>query len=239
MSQTLEIACDESGAEGEKLVGGNSDVFAHASVLMDAETATACVAELRERAPTPATEYRASHVLRGKHRAALLWLLGPEGPVLGKVRVFLTDKLFYVAGKVTGLLEDDHAPRLGLDPHAAATAAVLYREGPGPSAPSGGRPCSTPSTTCCGPRTARASPPRSRRRSGWSRSCAGPVARQARSWSRCGGPAPGWPTSASGCWPTRTSSPRSTRSSRPSSRRSRTGARAAAPSRSCTTGRRH
>ncbi|WP_233223630.1 hypothetical protein [Amycolatopsis sp. BJA-103] len=26
----LEIACDESGSEGEKLIGGQTDVFAHA-----------------------------------------------------------------------------------------------------------------------------------------------------------------------------------------------------------------
>ncbi|WP_235854880.1 hypothetical protein [Nonomuraea aridisoli] len=125
----VEIACDESGSEGEKLVGGNSDVFAHAGVLMDAATAAAVVAELRERAPTPAVEYRAGHVLREKHRAALLWLLGPEGPALGRVHVFLTDKTFYVAGKVAGLLSPDHAPRLGLDPQAEATARTLYREG--------------------------------------------------------------------------------------------------------------
>ncbi|TYB64834.1 hypothetical protein FXF51_20510 [Nonomuraea sp. PA05] len=129
MSHPLDIACDESGAEGEKLVGGNSDVFTHASVLMDARAATACIGELRERAPTPASQYCAGHVLRDKHRAALLWLLGPRGPVLGNVRVFLTDKVFYAVGKVAGLLQEDHEPRLGLDPRAVATAAVLYREG--------------------------------------------------------------------------------------------------------------
>ncbi|MEV0621883.1 hypothetical protein AB0I81_51790 [Nonomuraea sp. NPDC050404] len=129
MSEPLEIACDESGSEGEKLVGGNSDVFTHAGVLMSAEAAAGCVAELRERAPTPATEYRAGHVLREKYRPALLWLLGPDGPVLGNVRVFLTDKPFYVVGKVAGLLQEDHAPRLGLDPRAEATAVTLYREG--------------------------------------------------------------------------------------------------------------
>ncbi|MGP4101324.1 hypothetical protein [Nonomuraea sp. KM90] len=130
MSELREIACDESGAEGEKLVGGNTDVFAHASVLMTAAAAADCIGELRERAPTPADEYCAGHVLRGKHRAALLWLLGPHGPVLGNVRVFLTDKTFYVAGKIAGLLEEDHAPRIGLDPHARATAVTLCREGP-------------------------------------------------------------------------------------------------------------
>lgn len=97
---------------------------------MDAASAAACVGELRVRAPTPATEYNACHVLRGKHRAALLWLLGPDGPVLGKVRVCVTDKLFYVVGKIAGLLQEDHAPRLGLDPRARPTAVTLYREGP-------------------------------------------------------------------------------------------------------------
>ncbi|MEV0387435.1 hypothetical protein [Nonomuraea sp. NPDC050643] len=129
MSEPLEIACDESGAEGEKLVGGNSDVFAHASVLIDAAAAADCVRELRERAPTPANEYRAGHVLRDKYRPALLWLLGPHGPVLGNVRVFLTDKIFYVAGKVAELLDEDHTSRIGLDPRAWATATALYREG--------------------------------------------------------------------------------------------------------------
>ncbi|MFG2074663.1 hypothetical protein [Nonomuraea maritima] len=125
----VEIACDESGSEGEKLVGGNSDVFAHASVGLDSAAAAAAVAELRVRAPTPAVEYRANHVLRRKHRAALLWLLGPDGPTLGRVHVFLVDKTFYAVGKVTALLSADHAPRVGLDPAAEATAMTLYREG--------------------------------------------------------------------------------------------------------------
>lgn len=28
----LEVACDESGSDGENLTGGNTDVFAHAGV---------------------------------------------------------------------------------------------------------------------------------------------------------------------------------------------------------------
>ncbi|HEX4815010.1 MAG TPA: hypothetical protein VFV66_19895 [Nonomuraea sp.] len=125
MSQTLEIVCDESGAEGEKLVGGNTDVFAHASVLMDLATAEAVIGELRGvRAPTPASEYGATHVLRAKHRAALWWLLGPDGPVLGHTHVYLVDKAFLMIGKVAGLLGADpwHDPR--------PTALTLYREGP-------------------------------------------------------------------------------------------------------------
>jgi len=36
----VQIACDESGYEGEKLIGGMTDVFAHASVRVDGVSAT-------------------------------------------------------------------------------------------------------------------------------------------------------------------------------------------------------
>ncbi|TMR89854.1 hypothetical protein [Nonomuraea basaltis] len=127
----LEIACDESGAEGEKLVGGNTDVFAHASVQLDLGSAEECMRELRARAPSPVTEYKANHILREKHRAALRWLLGPAGPVLGHVHVYLTDKAFLVVGKVAGLMAGaDPVPGLRLDPETGAMAVALYREGP-------------------------------------------------------------------------------------------------------------
>jgi hypothetical protein len=96
----LEIACDESGYEGERLVGGVTDVFAHASVRMDEETAVRCVAELRERIRSPATVYKAGHVLRSKHRPVLLWLLGPDGPLLGNAFVHLVDKTYFLASSL-------------------------------------------------------------------------------------------------------------------------------------------
>jgi len=98
------IACDESGYEGEKLVGGVTDVFAHASVGLDEVTAAECVAELRRRIRSPATEYKANHVLRSKNRQVLLWLLGPSGPLLGSVRVQLVDKAFFLISRLTELL---------------------------------------------------------------------------------------------------------------------------------------
>ncbi|MEO3872089.1 hypothetical protein ABGB18_25015 [Nonomuraea sp. B12E4] len=128
--EPVEIGCDESGAEGEKLVGGNTDVFAHASVMMDLDSAAACIGELRARAPSPVTEYKANHILREKHRAALRWLLGPDGPVLGHVRVYLTDKTFLVIGKVVELLAPDGTPGPFPDDPSQGMAAVLYREGP-------------------------------------------------------------------------------------------------------------
>jgi hypothetical protein len=96
----VDIACDESGYEGEKLIGGVTDVFAHAAVRLDEESAARCIKELRERIRSPATEYKANHVLRSKHRPVLIWLLGPSGPLLGQARVQLVDKAFFLVSRL-------------------------------------------------------------------------------------------------------------------------------------------
>jgi hypothetical protein len=111
---SLEIACDESGHDGERLIGATTDVFAHASVHLDTEAATACMRELRDRIRSPATEYKANHVLREKHRAVLTWLLGPTGPLHGHTHVYLIDKAFHVVGKVIDLLVGEPAMTLAL-----------------------------------------------------------------------------------------------------------------------------
>lgn len=103
----LEIACDESGYEGEKLIGGTTDVFAHGSVHLDLPTAKDCVTELRRRIRSPATEYKANHLLREKHRAVLTWFLGPSGPVLGNAHVYLVDRAFFVVSRVIELFADE------------------------------------------------------------------------------------------------------------------------------------
>ncbi|MEV6860530.1 DUF3800 domain-containing protein [Streptosporangium subroseum] len=129
----LEIACDESGSEGEKLIGGNTDVFAHAGVRLSVESAAECIRETRDRIRSPAMEYKANHLLREKNRPVLKWLLGPLGPIHGNAYVHLTDKTFFAIGKMVDLLvgEVTYAARMGLyrDEHAEAMAVVLYREG--------------------------------------------------------------------------------------------------------------
>jgi hypothetical protein len=119
--QPVELACDESGYEGEKLIRTTTDVFAHASVRLDPGRAADCMRELRDRIRSPALEYKANHLLREKHRPVLVWLLGPAAPLLGEARVYLIDKAFFVVGTVLDvLLADD------------AAARTLYRErGPG------------------------------------------------------------------------------------------------------------
>lgn len=120
---TLEIACDESGSEGEKLIGGNTEVFAHAGVLLTEEAAAECIRETRERIRSPATEYKANHLLRSKHRAVLVWLLSPTGPIYGRARVYLADKAFFAVLKIFEIAYDG--------PRGEALAVELYRAGPG------------------------------------------------------------------------------------------------------------
>ena len=122
-----EIACDESGYEGEKLIGGTTDVFAHASVSMDARAAWECIQELRDRIRSPAVEYKANHVLRAKHRAVLTWLLGPTGPLLDRAHVYLVEKSFLIVANVVRLLVD--RTDQGRQPDSLEAALVLYRTG--------------------------------------------------------------------------------------------------------------
>ena len=131
--QPLEVACDESGHEGENLARAVTDVFAHASVGLDAEAAAACIQEIRDRIRSPATEYKANHLLRAKHRAVLVWLLGTSGPMLGNARVHLTEKSYFVVARVVDLLlgEAAYQASTGLyqDPRTGAITDSLYRDG--------------------------------------------------------------------------------------------------------------
>ncbi|GAA3795548.1 hypothetical protein GCM10022226_13620 [Sphaerisporangium flaviroseum] len=129
----LEIACDESGSEGEKLIGGNTDVFAHAGIRLSAEVAAECIQEIRGRIRSPATEYKANHLLREKHRPVLKWLLGPSSPIHGNAHVYLADKAFFAVGRVIDLLVGEISYTAGAgsyqDQRSKDMAVTLYREG--------------------------------------------------------------------------------------------------------------
>ncbi|GHJ46783.1 hypothetical protein Cs7R123_41250 [Catellatospora sp. TT07R-123] len=135
----VEIACDESGYEGEKLIGTTTAVFAHAGLDLDAAAAEDCMRELRERIRSPATEYKANHLLRDKHRRVLVWLLGEQAPLVGHAHVFLLDKAFYVLGKVADLLlaAPQAALGVGLSADGAARQAARVLYGARPALPAG------------------------------------------------------------------------------------------------------
>ncbi|MFJ5532808.1 DUF3800 domain-containing protein [Streptomyces sp. NPDC093261] len=109
-----EVACDESGSDGENLTSGNTDVFAHASVHLPLPSAAAHVQEIRDRIRSPAEEYKAAHLLREKHRSVLEWLLGTSGPLYGHAHVLLVEKSFFVVERMVDLLLGDPAPALRL-----------------------------------------------------------------------------------------------------------------------------
>lgn len=129
-----ELFCDESGYEGENLVGGITDVFAHASVAVPAADAADCIRELRDRIRSPATVYKANHLQREKHRGTMLWFLGPDGPLPGRARVHLTEKAFFAVARIVDLLvsgtDPADAPAMLRGAHARGPAGALYREGP-------------------------------------------------------------------------------------------------------------
>lgn len=109
LAGVTEIACDESGSDGENLTGGNTDVFAHGSVDVPRADAAAAIREIRDRIRSPAEEYKANHLLREKHRAVLEWTLGPSGPLHGRAYVHLTEKTFFMVERVVDLLLGDPA----------------------------------------------------------------------------------------------------------------------------------
>ncbi|WP_326565465.1 DUF3800 domain-containing protein [Amycolatopsis rhabdoformis] len=124
------IACDESGSEGVNLIGANTSVFAHAGVRIGTADAADCVAELRERIGSPALEYKANHLLRAKNRAALVWFLGPSGPLAGRAGVVLVDKALFLTGKVVDLLVDRVPYPECLRRRPDARARALHVDGP-------------------------------------------------------------------------------------------------------------
>lgn len=119
----VEIACDESGSEGGKLVGGTTDVFAHASVAVAHDVAVSWLDEVRLRARSPAAEVKASVVLRGQNRPVLRDLLGPDGPFVADgtpvAHVHLVEKRFLLVQRFLTLL--------GLDGPTDPAPAEVHR----------------------------------------------------------------------------------------------------------------
>lgn len=94
-TRLVEIVCDESGAEGEHLVGGETTVFSHSSIQLTVAQAARILAEVRERIGTPiTTEYKASRLMR--NREVVTWLLNEAGPIHGLARVYLLDKAYFL-----------------------------------------------------------------------------------------------------------------------------------------------
>lgn len=96
----IEVACDESGNDGENLFGGNATVFAHGSVAIASEEAESLMAELRHRTKARTVELKSRDLLKPKNLDSAQWLLRHSAVAdhslvnLTEKRYFLTCKLF-------------------------------------------------------------------------------------------------------------------------------------------------
>jgi len=90
-------------------VAGTTRTFSYASVVVGRAEAEATVAELRERIGSPATEYKATHLLRPRSAPALHWFLSAAGPVAGRSHVVLVDKPLFLVRRFAGQLQAGYA----------------------------------------------------------------------------------------------------------------------------------
>jgi Protein of unknown function (DUF3800) len=129
---TVEIACDESGCEGDHLIGAVTEAFAYGSVHIDTADAAETIRRIRAEIGSPAVEYKSNHLLRSRSRPTLRWFLGPHGPVHGRARVCLVDKALFVAIRIVELLvtgvADTARLGVGVDLAAVETGAALHRD---------------------------------------------------------------------------------------------------------------
>lgn len=129
----VEVACDESGNEGENLFASGSTVFVHASTDLDAVTAAAIMDEVRTDTRSQAPEIKSRTLLTPGNEDVLLALL--ENPDLqGRVSVHLTEKRFFLASKLVDLIVEEVMHERGEDIYrdrrARAWAWILYQDAP-------------------------------------------------------------------------------------------------------------
>ena len=130
----IEIACDESGFSGGNLVGGQNQVFAHASVRIKPDDARQLVDDLlRQIGAHGSGEYKAAELLRSRRRPVLKWLLGHSSPIRGNAYVHLTDTRFFVLARLLDVLLGGNTVSgtscPGENARTREMAITLYRSG--------------------------------------------------------------------------------------------------------------
>lgn len=134
MTHITQIACDESGSEGENLTTAQHPVFVHASVNLSLDEAEDIILSLRSATGSQAQELKSAQILKPKFRPNLVHLLRDGGPLDGRVNLYYADKSYFVVGKMIDLLVEEQAYDEGRDivssGHAHDLALVLHRRGP-------------------------------------------------------------------------------------------------------------
>lgn len=125
----LEVACDESGNDGENLLSGRSTVFAHASVTLRPDDAAGLMDEVRSRTRSQTAELKSKTILQPRHQAIAKWLLSHPS-IEGSASVHLTHKKYFVVSKLFDSTAEELAHQLGEDIYenggALAGANLLF-----------------------------------------------------------------------------------------------------------------
>ncbi|MFF9704637.1 hypothetical protein ACF1FE_26145 [Streptomyces griseofuscus] len=130
------IACDESGWDGEQLIGRKRRFLVYASVAVDDIEAAALIQQLRDQAGIrQAKELKFDLFKNRTNRWSLLQQLWePGGALHDRCSVYVVDKEYAAAAKVIDLLleekEHDEGGNLYADGEARALARTLALEGP-------------------------------------------------------------------------------------------------------------
>ncbi|MEV5582203.1 hypothetical protein AB0L39_27050 [Streptomyces parvus] len=130
------VACDESGWDGEQLVGRQRRFLVYASVAVDDVEAAALIQTLRDQAGIrQAKELKFDLFKNRANRWSLLQQMWePGGALDDRCSVYVVDKEYAAAAKVIDLLleekEHDEGGNLYADGKARALARTLALEGP-------------------------------------------------------------------------------------------------------------
>ncbi|MFI5690063.1 hypothetical protein [Streptomyces sp. NPDC051636] len=123
------VACDESGWDGEQLVGRERRFMVFASVAVDDAEAAPLVQDLRERARIRQAGELKFRLFkdRPERRSLLQQLWGPGGVLLERCSVYVVDKEYAAAAKVIDLLLEDKEYDEGRNLYAGGQARTLAR----------------------------------------------------------------------------------------------------------------
>lgn len=118
---SITVACDESGNDGENLLGGSTPVFAHASVVLSEYQAAKIMHEVRTRTGNRSIELKSRTLLQKKHSDTARWLL--EHPALANsVSLHLTHKRYMLVTKLFDATVEELAHDYGYDMYADGSA---------------------------------------------------------------------------------------------------------------------
>ncbi|MGV8977251.1 MAG: hypothetical protein ACOH17_04335 [Cellulomonas sp.] len=129
----LEVACDESGSDGENLFESRHRVFAHGSVDLSKDEADVVLRYVRQQFGFGGEELKASRLLRAASLDDVGALFAGNGPLHGRAHVYLLDKLYFAVAKIIDLLVEEDAHERGVNLHdqgkAREMASVLFTHG--------------------------------------------------------------------------------------------------------------